>query len=470
MKKATIIEAQNSSTVYDENSSKGTLGKIKGVFADYKNGTRNGNRLYCEELWDSRVFDSEDVMEALETRTLFGELDHPEGDRCETLAKNAAITITKLEKRPDEGVIYGEAEILNTPTGQTLKALIDAGAQMGISSRGLGEEIYEEGQNIIDPETYDFITFDVVVTPANKKARVALAESKHRDMLKENLQKAISNSTTHNQLFQIKEALESTNVENKQELVETINAKLEEEKEQKVLNAKLQEANRKIALAKYESMLDDKIKENEKLFEENKYYKESRELLKGKFNETKTIVTEHETKYTELEEKYNKLLEENKELNTKLEESLDDKEDTLLRLKAITNKKLENKDKECEEKLAKLQENEQKLAEKEDELSKILLDKEDLLKENKELKAKITNQLTKLNESKKIEENKKLELENKVKQMEKEMEALKLENKRLNNVSFNTFGTMDMLYEGNNAKINMTSEEQELFNILTTKR
>ena len=54
-------------------------------------------------------------MEALETKTLFGELDHPEGDRCETLAKNAAISITKLEKRPEEGVIYGEADILDTP-------------------------------------------------------------------------------------------------------------------------------------------------------------------------------------------------------------------------------------------------------------------------------------------------------------------------------------------------------------------
>ena len=174
MGKATIIEAQNSNTVYEQGKSKGTLGKLKGIFADYKHGTRNSDRLYTEELWDNRVFGSPDVMEALQTKTLFGELDHPEGDRCETLAKNAAITITKLEKRPDEGVIYGEAEILDTPTGRIVKALADSGAQLGISSRGMGEEIYQEGKNIIDPETYDFITFDVVVTPANTKARVAL--------------------------------------------------------------------------------------------------------------------------------------------------------------------------------------------------------------------------------------------------------------------------------------------------------
>ena len=125
MGKATIIEAQNSTTVYEEGKSSGILGKLKGIFADYKNGTRNADRLYTEELWDNRVFGSEDVMEALETKTLFGELDHPEGDRCETLAKNAAITITKLEKRPEEGVIYGEAEILDTPTGRIVKEYED---------------------------------------------------------------------------------------------------------------------------------------------------------------------------------------------------------------------------------------------------------------------------------------------------------------------------------------------------------
>ena len=96
MGKATIIEAQNSETVFEQGSNKGILGKLKGVFADYKHGTRNSDRLYSEELWDNRVFGSEDVMEALETKTLFGELDHPEGDRCETLAKNAAFVCISL--------------------------------------------------------------------------------------------------------------------------------------------------------------------------------------------------------------------------------------------------------------------------------------------------------------------------------------------------------------------------------------
>ena len=159
MPKNMIIEAQNSNTAFEEGNKKGVLGKLAGVFADFKNGTRNANRLYNEKLWD-RVLNSEDVEEAMNTKTLFGELDHPEGERCESLAQNAAITITKLEKRPEEGVIYGEAEILDTPTGRIVKALADSGAQLGISSRGMGEEVMINGQNTIDPDTYDFITFD----------------------------------------------------------------------------------------------------------------------------------------------------------------------------------------------------------------------------------------------------------------------------------------------------------------------
>ena len=91
MGKATIIEAQNSNTVYEEGKSKGILGKLKGIFADYKHGTRNADRLYTEELWDNRVFGSEDVMEALETNT-FGRLNEGcPSSNCDIEAPNILL-------------------------------------------------------------------------------------------------------------------------------------------------------------------------------------------------------------------------------------------------------------------------------------------------------------------------------------------------------------------------------------------
>ena len=50
MGKSMIIETQDANTVYEEGKSKGILGKLKGVFADFKHGTRNADRLYSEEL------------------------------------------------------------------------------------------------------------------------------------------------------------------------------------------------------------------------------------------------------------------------------------------------------------------------------------------------------------------------------------------------------------------------------------
>ena len=495
MGKATILEAQNSQTIYEEGkSNSGILGHLKGIFADYKNGTRNSDRLYTEELWDNRVFGSEDVMEALETKTLFGELDHPEGDRCETLAKNAAISITKLEKKPDEGVIYGEADILDTPTGRIVKALADSGAQLGISSRGMGEEIYVDGQNIIDPETYDFITFDVVVTPANTKARVSLTESKHLSKLTESFKKEINESETENQLNQLKTVVESVNISNKDEIVSLIDTKLESFA--KPVSNKLTEANKQVALnllkEKYEntkSQLDEALKASESLSQENTRLIEEKEFL--------------ENSRTMLQSKLKESLATNKELNTKLEESTKLVNETNNKVLAEENKhremkarnrqvaelKMKNEAKKLNDEIAKLTESNaskdtqieklRKLNEKNEqkvnEYSKILVENKKLLdrvhkleENNKSLQESIETSKNKLQESKILENKKVLELENKVKQLETEKSKMVEAQDRFSKLSFNPIGTVKAVAE-NFKQGEYDQDDIDLFNALTGK-
>lgn len=495
MGKATILEAQNSQTIYEEGKSNGgILGHLKGIFADYKNGTRNSDRLYTEELWDNRVFGSEDVMEALETKTLFGELDHPEGDRCETLAKNAAISITKLEKKPDEGVIYGEADILDTPTGRIVKALADSGAQLGISSRGMGEEIYVDGQNIIDPETYDFITFDVVVTPANTKARVSLTESKHLSKLTESFKKEINESETENQLNQLKTVVESVNISNKDEIVGLIDTKLESFA--KPVSNKLTEANKQVALnllkEKYEntkSQLDEALKASESLSQENTKLIEEKEFL--------------ENSRTMLQSKLKESLATNKELNTKLEESTKLVNETNNKVLAEENKhremkarnrqvaelKMKNEAKKLNDEIAKLTESNaskdtqieklRKLNEKNEqkvnEYSKILVENKKLLdrvhkleENNKSLQESIETSKNKLQESKILENKKVLELENKVKQLETEKSKMVEAQDRFSKLSFNPIGTVKAVAE-NFKQGEYDQDDIDLFNALTGK-
>lgn len=483
MGKAMIIEAQDSNTVYEEGKSKGILGKLKGIFADFKHGTRNADRLYSEELWDNRVFNNEDVMEALETKTLFGELDHPDGDRCETKAQNAAITITKLEKRPEEGVIYGEAEILDTPTGKIVKALADSGAKLGISSRGIGEEIYENGQNIIDPETYDFITFDVVVTPANKKARVSLAESKQINKLNESFERAINESDTKNQLNQIKEAVDNTNNINKSNLLNLIETKklsLSSNKENKLL-----ESNKQLAFnllkEKYienKNELKESItasnnlgEENKKLIEELDYYKNSKEDLKTKLKES--ISSKNE-----LNAIIENLQNENQSQKALLEESnkkiqrLQTKTKILEKQKSnIINKKVEDLQSRLNAELSK----NESLAKSNAELSKNLEDYSKIILENKQLTEQLNNlNKNKLIESKKIEQEKSLQ-ENKIKELQQkitllEQQAKKTENieDRFSKLAFDPIGNIKVVAE-NFKRNDLSQEDIDLYNALTNK-
>lgn len=485
MGKATIIEAQNSNTVYEQGS-KGILGKLKGIFADYKHGTRNADRLYTEELWDNRVFGSEDVMEALETKTLFGELDHPEGDRCETLAKNAAISIVKLEKRPEEGVIYGEAEILDTPTGRIVKALADSGAKLGVSSRGMGEEIYENGQNIIDPNTYDFITFDVVVTPANTKARVALAESKQLNTLTESLKKEINECETENQLQQAKKVLESVALTNKDKLVKEVENKLSKLDASKN-NNKLLESNKAIALKliteKYEeakAQLDESLEvnnrlaqENSELVEENTYYKDSKELLKSKLKEAKC----NESKEVE---SLKKELEEAKQLNEANQIDTEAQEETITKLKEVNEKKIERLQKEHEEEITKLKESVKaaelkftRLLEANKILSKNMENSSKVLTENESLKKKIESleaekalSAKKLTESKLLESKKIKELEAKIKYLEENKSRMEEAEDRFSKLAFNPMGTVKVMTENFQNKEDLSKEDIALFNAL----
>ncbi len=480
MGKAMIIEAQDSNAIYEQGKHKGVLGKLKGIFADFKHGTRNADRLYSEELWDNRVFNNEDVMEALETKTLFGELDHPDGERCETKAQNAAITITKLEKKPEEGVIYGEAEILDTPTGKILKALADSGAQLGISSRGIGEEIYENGQNIIDPETYDFITFDVVVTPANKKARVSLSEGKKINKLNESFEKAIKESDTKNQLNQIKEAIDNTNNINKSSLLNLIEAKkLSLNNSNK--NNKLLELNKKIAFdilkerfIQNQEELNESIKatnnlseENNKLLEELEYYKSSKSTIKNKLRENLSQVYSLNKKIENLE---NQSLLNKEELikKDKMIENINLKNNVKVQKESIYLRQineLKDKLKLESEKNEKLSDENEHLAKKLDECSKIIL-------ENKRTIEKIEKvNKDKLTESKKAEQIKLLQ-EKQIKELKERVQSLtekvkqteNLEN-RFSKLAFNPIGTVKAVAE-NFKQGDLSQDDIDLYNAL----
>jgi hypothetical protein len=126
--------------------------------------TQNG-RIYPEKLMQREI---DRLQEDLSNRRILGELDHPSDGK--TSLKRVSHVITGLKIK--NGIVIGEAEILNTPEGKTLKALIEANIEVGVSSRAYGSTAPAKGQSEAEEVQDDFIlkTYDFVADPAVKTA------------------------------------------------------------------------------------------------------------------------------------------------------------------------------------------------------------------------------------------------------------------------------------------------------------
>jgi hypothetical protein len=154
----------------EEMAKKGILGRLVGPCADFINPTRNG-RKYTEELWEN-VFKDSLIQEKIKNGVCFGELGHPT-DRTETDMTKIAVSLKEAPKKNDKGQLMAYFDILDTPNGRILKTLCDYGSTIGISSRGTGDVIEDEnGNEVVDPSTYEFECWDVVLIPAVETARL----------------------------------------------------------------------------------------------------------------------------------------------------------------------------------------------------------------------------------------------------------------------------------------------------------
>lgn len=252
---------------------KGCLGRLEGICADFVNPTRNG-RYYPRKLWEN-VFNDDLVKEALETKTLIGELDHPE-ERFETLAQEACVVMTDYKFNDD--TLTGGFDILDTQKGRTLKALLDYGCVMGVSSRGQGDLSNNGEYEEVDPDTYDFAGFDVVLTPAVKRARQKVTESnknKSSDAklkpLTESLNNEINNTNSVDSLNSIKKLIESANLPNSAELISAIDIRRKSIEEGKTISEKLKKDLRSAKLKstrlerQLESLTTETIREKDNL-------------------------------------------------------------------------------------------------------------------------------------------------------------------------------------------------------------
>ena len=138
---------------------------IRGIFmqADVKN--RNG-RVYQKEILTNEVIRYN--KEFINNKRAFGELGHPEGPVVNL--ERVSHMINKLY--PDGNNFIGEAKILDTPYGKIVKNLIDEGAKLGVSSRGMGTLVHKDGANHVKDDFYLATAADIVADPSAPNAFV----------------------------------------------------------------------------------------------------------------------------------------------------------------------------------------------------------------------------------------------------------------------------------------------------------
>tara|TARA_Y100000593_G_scaffold32876_1_gene64749 strand:+ start:5182 stop:5835 length:654 start_codon:yes stop_codon:yes gene_type:complete len=139
---------------------------IEGVFlqSDVKN--KNG-RMYPKEVLQREVKRYNEQY--VKTKRAFGELGHPDGPVINLERVSHMITGLKEDGKD----FVGKAKVMtNTPYGKIVESLLEEGAQLGVSSRGMGTLKKEKGANVVQDDFYLATAADIVADPSAPNAFV----------------------------------------------------------------------------------------------------------------------------------------------------------------------------------------------------------------------------------------------------------------------------------------------------------
>jgi len=138
--------------------------------ADVQNG--NG-RVYPMNIMEREV---KKYAQLVEDNRALGELDHPDSSIINLANVSHMVTKVWMESKS----VMGKIKVLNTPSGQILRALVESGVKTGISSRGMGSVTEHQGKTMVEDD-FQLICFDIVSEPSTPNAFMGLSENKLRN-------------------------------------------------------------------------------------------------------------------------------------------------------------------------------------------------------------------------------------------------------------------------------------------------
>ena len=160
-------EATNVEFLTEATKSGGKNYFIEGIFMQANKKNRNG-RIYPTEILQKEA--KRYTEEFIKKKRAFGELGHPDGPTVNL--ERVSHMIEELEEVDQN--FMGRAKILDTPYGKIVKSLIDEGAQLGVSSRGMGSlKSGKDGISEVQGDFYLATAADIVADPSAPDAFVA---------------------------------------------------------------------------------------------------------------------------------------------------------------------------------------------------------------------------------------------------------------------------------------------------------
>jgi hypothetical protein len=153
-----------------DNLKKGSSLYVKGPFIGCNQVNKN-RRMY--NLDETREEVNRYISEMVAPGRAMGELNHPSS--AEVNLERACHLVTELYE--SDNAFFGKAKVLSTPMGQILRALINDGVKVGMSTRALGSLQEESSYNLV--KNMKLVAIDAVADPSFPKAFVnGILESK----------------------------------------------------------------------------------------------------------------------------------------------------------------------------------------------------------------------------------------------------------------------------------------------------
>ena len=157
MKLIAEFQDQNLQVLTEEKNGKKKL-IIEGIFAQANKKNRNG-RVYPMAVMEKAI--GTYVDNQVSKGRAVGELNHPEGPTVNL--DKVSHKIDNLEFKGDD--VMGKATVLDTPMGKVVEGLLDGGVRLGVSTRGMGSLMQQNGAMVVKD---DFIlnAVDIVQDPS----------------------------------------------------------------------------------------------------------------------------------------------------------------------------------------------------------------------------------------------------------------------------------------------------------------